>query len=419
MNTPPAPDRLTAPASFDYEAQTADGLVMRGRIEAADSQTALWRLTALGLRVLSVGPAPVAPPRDAATGAPLNAARFRLLHEQLASITASGLPLERGLRLMGRELGDKNLASALDSIAAALEAGRPIDQAFESCSARLPPGYAALIRAGANTGQLPGLLLGLSQHLDLVQRMRQTMWRALAYPLVVLLASAVVMGVLGRWITPVLRQALADLNTWSHVELPWWSQGVYGLAESMPLILALAAILAGLAAAGLTASMRNPVKRAICERAMLAIPLLGAAIRCSLLARWCDAMRLAVASRLDLPGAIDLAGQATGSAALIEDGRGLKVAHQVGQPLAQAAHLRVVTPLVLAAIETAMHAGGLEAMLLTLRDLYRTQAEQRLAMFAAVARPASLAVLGLLLAAVIASILWPLITLLEFFGGLP
>lgn len=407
------PDQPAESRSFEYEAQTADGAALSGVITAADGEQAQWRLAAMGLRVLRIGPVKEKSP--VRIGA-IKPAEFRMVHQQLASLTSAGLPLERGLRLMGRELRSSKLAATLDAIAWELEAGRPLHEAFEKHAGQLPAGYGQLIQAGVQCGNLPGMLLGLSQHMDLVQRLRQTLWRAAGYPLAVLAGAAAVLTFIGLKITPVIRQALVEGNF--HVErLPSISRRVFALAESMPVLLAVGAGLMIVAAATVIWMRRSAQGRAHLERALLRIPLVNNVIRCLLLARWCDAMRLAIEAKLDLPAAMELAGRAADSPALIADASGLTVAHQVGQPLGQVAHLQVVTPLVICSFETAMAGGDLPSMLVTLRDLYRAQTEHRLSLLAALLKPASLIALGLLLAVVMTGLFKPLITLIQSFSG--
>ena len=399
--------------SFEYEAQTADGLALSGVITAADGEQAQWRLAAMGLRVLRLASAAEKP---VARGSAIGAAEFRIIHEQLASLTAAGLPLERGLRLMGRELRSPRLAATLDAIAAELEAGRPLAEAFEKFAGRLPAGYGPLIAAGAQSGNLPAMLLGLSQHMDLVQRLRQTLWRTLSYPLAIVAGAAAVLTFIGIKITPVIRQAFTEVG-YVQGRLPAISRVVFAVAESMPMILLMIGMLGAAAAIGCVAHRRTPEGRAQLERFVLRIPLVNRVVQCLLMARWCDAVRLGVEAKLDLPAAMELAGRAADSPALIADGRGLMVAHQVGQPLGGVVHLQVITPLAISAIQTALQGGDLPAMLLTMRDLYRAQTEHRMALLSAVFKPVALIVLGMTLAVVMTGLFKPIVSLIQTAGG--
>src|SRR5436305_728989 len=182
----------TATAIFSYQAQTDEGLRLSGTIDAGDAESAMERLQALRLRVVELSPA--APVR----GKAIRGDAFLAFNQQLAQLTAAGLPVEQGLRLIAADVRSGRLARTIRQVAEELERGVPLA------------------------------------------------WQ-------------------------VLR-----------------STGREG---------------------------------GIVERLVMPLPLVGPVLRFALVARWCDAARLAVSAGLDLPAAIEMAADATGSKGLAEDGR--------------------------------------------------------------------------------------------------
>src|SRR5205823_1068235 len=81
---------------FAYRAQSLDGQPLSGTIDAASADQARERLESLRLRVLELGPAT---PAAAAPGVrALRGDDFITFNQQLAHLTAAGLPMEQGLR---------------------------------------------------------------------------------------------------------------------------------------------------------------------------------------------------------------------------------------------------------------------------------------------------------------------------------
>ena len=112
---------------------------------------------------------------------------------------------------------------------------------------------------------------------------------------------------------------------------------------------------------------------------MLPLPLIGPVLRRNLIARWCDAVRLGVEAGLDLPRAIELAGEAVASPRLKRDGDELIGALSSGKtPDAVIGSTRLLPATVPAAMTLAAQNSDLPRTLATLSEMYQQQAETRL-----------------------------------------
>ena len=79
-------------ATFQYDALTSAGRLMKGTIEAGTQQEAAETLQQMQLNVSSVEAAKPQKPKTS-----IGRNEFLLFNQQLASITKAGIPLERGL----------------------------------------------------------------------------------------------------------------------------------------------------------------------------------------------------------------------------------------------------------------------------------------------------------------------------------
>src|ERR1043165_6288520 len=142
--------------NFAYQAQTVEGQPISGTIEATDFEHATRLLQALRLRVLSLEPEPVAPRPK-----PLRGEDFSIFNQQLAQLTAAGLPVEHGLRLIAQDMRSGRLAETIRQVAEELERGTPMGEAFEKYHTHFPPLYGKLVEAGVRSNNLPAMLLNL------------------------------------------------------------------------------------------------------------------------------------------------------------------------------------------------------------------------------------------------------------------
>jgi type IV pilus assembly protein PilC len=414
------PDPPPPTGTFAYEAQSADGRTYRGTLDAAAITAAAEQLQSLQLRVTRLEPAE--PPRRRMA---LGEDDFLFVNRQLSHLTAGGLPMEKGLRLIAGEL-PRRQARAVGAIAADLEAGAPIGDAFAGRGTTFPPMYGRLLEAGVRANNLPGVLLSLGRHIEMLQRLRAAVWRAAAYPLMVALALLAVLVFIWGYIMPRLgpltggiaatppgwyiwpppaTSKMPDLSL-----LPPVARGVsYAIMGLLAVVLALAAVVVLLG--------RAPVGRRMLEPVLRPLPVVGPVVRWNRVARWCDALHLGVSSGLDLPAALALAGEAVDSNDARSDTEDLVAAVQAGRGLDPAPPLRLLPPMVPAALALGIDQNDLPAAAATLARMYREQAEVRLAIVPQVLSPVLLLLIAGCVGLAVASALLPMVVLLHDLSG--
>jgi type II secretory pathway component PulF len=394
--------------TFAYRAQSIDGQPLSGTIDAESADHARARLESLRLRVLDLEPA--------ATGQaarPLRGEDFLTFNQQLAHLTAAGLPLEHGLRLIAQDMRRGRVANTIRQIADELEKGVPLGQAFEKHASQFPPAYGRLIDAGVKTNNLSGMLLNLGEHLRTLSQLRAALWRALAYPLVVFVALCCVVAFLGGWVFPQFSDVYRIWGT----QLPWATQflldhgrtiaGVFlGLAVLVVALIVLARVLR---MTGRQGWLRDAVG--------LRLPLVGPVIGRSLVSRWCDAVRLGVTGGMDLPRAMRTAADAVGSERLRRDAERMSAKLEAGQPITAGESFDVLPATVPAAIDLSSEHGGLAPTLGTLSQMYQQQAQTRVGLIPAVLTPLLLTLLTGVIGFIILAMFLPFVNLMGALTG--
>ncbi|HSU67438.1 MAG TPA: type II secretion system F family protein, partial [Tepidisphaeraceae bacterium] len=325
---PPLPPPQSVPQglTFEYDAQTPEGERLTGHIEAADGEQALLLLKAMHLRVVEVSPTPTPSP-----GKPIHGQDFAAFNQQLAQLAAAGLPIEQGLRLIAADLRRGRLARTVEQLAAELEKGTPLDQAFHRMGNQFPPLYGRLIAAGVKSGNLSAVLLNLGRHLETVARLKNVLWRTISYPLFVLIALGFLLVFLGIAVLPQFQNMYAAYGQVIHgygsdapqFVLPWPTALLIGLSRAAPVLLVLLITIVLIGPIVWAILRRTGRADAVVERLVIPMPLIGPVLRSNLVARWCDAARLGVEAGLDLPAAFQLAADATGSPRLSKDSTAL------------------------------------------------------------------------------------------------
>src|SRR4030042_7165687 len=172
-------------ATFEYSATTVSDRLMKGVIEAGSVQEATELLEQMRLKVNSLEKARPERPKT-----PIARTEFLLFNQQLASLTKAGIPLERGLRELSKDVASRPMRNLIDSVAADLEAGVSIERAFEKRKQYFPPLYGRILKAGVETGRLSEMLTSLNRHLETGNLTRRIVFEGVTYPLIVLSMGA-------------------------------------------------------------------------------------------------------------------------------------------------------------------------------------------------------------------------------------
>ena len=407
--------------SFGYRATLDSGRELSGTLNAADQAAALSVLTSLQLKVLELWPAG-APARTR----PLGAEDFKSFNQQLALLIKSGLPLETGLQLLTADAPRGRRPNALAHISADLQAGLTLPQAVEKHRAEFPPDYALLLDAGIRTSNLSQVLVNLGNHLDLRQKFRDSLFRALAYPICVIAALLAVMMFTGLKVFPYFQSFIQQWMTTSREHLfygirtphmPLLTRAILYCGVHAPAFVALIVAVVVLILGFWLVFRKRPVMLHVQDWVALHIPVLGPTLRAGFVARWCDALRIGVVSGLDLPQAIELANSVTASPALTADGVRMNQAMSRGLPLHQTPPGRMLPASVAATIQSGIAGNNLPETLTVLSEGYTREAQARIAIAPAIVTPVVLLFIGVMVFTLIYAMALPLLQLLKGVGG--
>jgi type IV pilus assembly protein PilC len=388
---------------FHYEAQAPGGEALSGELMAESAARARLLLDEANLRVLTLEAQP------ATRGKRLTGMDFLAFNQQLAQLTAVGLPVHSGLRLIAADMRSSRLQRSVQAVADDLESGRSLSEAFERHRDQFPPLYAQLIAAGVKANRLPDVLMNLGRHLELVHRVRTSIWRAAAYPMVVLGALLLVLLFLGVYIVPTFAEIFEDFDT----VLPWLTSLVVRAADftipvvgtllGLVLLVPLLAVVAQLTGTGAWMT----------DHLAMRLPLIGPVLRRNVAARWANALQLGVRAGLDLPRAIDLAGDTVQSLRAQEDGQKLARTIAEGRSISDHPPLDVLPAAVPAAIELGSRRHDLAALLGDIAVMYEQQTQLRLAAMEAMLGPILLIFIGCLIGTVVMALFMPLVALTQ------
>ncbi len=375
-------------ATFEYNALTSAGRLMKGTLEAGSREEADELLRQMQLSVNSVEKAKPERPKTA-----IGRSEFVLFNQQLASITKAGIPLERGLRELTRDVHSRSMRRLVDAIAADLEKGIGIEQAFERRQKHFPPLYGRILKAGVETGRLSEMLTSLNRHLEMANQTRRIIFEAISYPAVILVLAAVILTGVFTFIIPHFGAVLTEMT--DARSLPKLTQLFLGMARNVgPFWLTVGCIIAAIIVlfALLSAS---PAGRRFKESLFLSIPVVGRVYHSSVLSRMAEAMAIMVAAGCDMPVSLRLSSGATGSEKLILESEVLAGQIEQGANILEAGQFcRMIPRLFLYSVQLGAQRNELQDNLYSLGQMYAEQARCGQARLQAVLLPVMLIAVG-------------------------
>jgi type II secretory pathway component PulF len=390
-------------ATFEYNALTAAGRLMKGTIEAGTCEEAGKLLSQMQLTVNSVEKAKAEKPKTA-----VGRNEFMLFNQQLVSLTKAGIPLERGLRELSNDVGSKSMRKLIDAVASDLEAGVKIEEAFEKRQKAFPPLYGRILKAGVETGRLSEMLTSLNRHLEMANQTRRIIFEAMAYPAVVLTLGSIIVTFIFLFLIPQFTSILTEMTEGKR--LPKLTQLFLSMAENVvPFWIAVGFIVAAIVF--LVASLSTfSAGRRFKESLFMKIPVIGRVYHSSVLSRMAEAMAMMVAAGCDMPACLRLAAGTTGSEKIVLESEILARGVEQGTNILEAGQFcRIIPRLFLYSIQLGAQRNELQDNLYSLGQMYAEQARCGQGRLQAVLLPIMLIVVGGILAMAILAMFLPMI----------
>ena len=261
---------------------------------------------------------------------PLSAGDAAELAARVAELANAGLPLAPGLRAAAAELPNSRLAVALTRLAAALERGESLEQALAAEQGSLPSHLQALVAAGVRSGKLGLVLEEFVRFRQIADETRRSVWRALAYPMLLVLLLAGVVLLYFAYLVPGLMKLEESGGRPSSlragVEVSRWLADHSERLLVGAIAVALASVLSVYAAPQL---FRRVLNRA---------PLFGALWRFAGLAEWAELLRILLSNDVPMPEALRLSAAGIRDADLANGVNRAALRVEAGARLSDAVH---------------------------------------------------------------------------------
>lgn len=329
-----------------------------------------------------------------------------LFAKHLAIMTKAGMPLLNSLLLIQKQTRSKSFMTILKQVIIDVDNGQFLSTSMEQYRGVFGDLFINVIRVGEASGTLVENLNYLALELSKQQELRRKIKGALMYPLIILLATLGIVGVLIFLVFPKIMPVFASLN----LQLPLPTRILIGtnvfFLNYWPFILAGGIM----AAVGFWGLLRVRGFRKFLHRAFLYIPILGGVIRNVNMANFARTFGVLLKSGVKIVESMTIASRTLSNLvyeeelqrAAIEITKGGQISHYLNQ------HQNLFPLMLSQMIEVGENTGNLSETLLYISEYYEAEVNAVTKNLTNILEPFLLIFMGLMVGFVAIAIIMPI-----------
>jgi type IV pilus assembly protein PilC len=231
------------------------------------------------------------------------------LSRQLSAFLRAGIPILEAIDVISQESGKQGTRRVLDAINEDLRAGERFSDAIDRHPRDFPEWYRGILRSAELTGHLDEVLDQLSTYLERDVEARRKIQQAMIYPAIVFVMALGTVIVLSFYVLPKFEDFFASLDASLPLATRMLLGGTRFLGHWWWLIAGGFSALVGAAVLG-TRVRRG---RYVWHRVVLALPVIGPAVRYAKIERFTRLMASLVDAGVPLPAAMTVATNSLGN----------------------------------------------------------------------------------------------------------
>ncbi|MBQ7502164.1 type II secretion system F family protein [bacterium] len=319
---------------------------------------------------------------------------------QLAALLKSGIPMDEALGSLAESAESPKMRKALARVQVRLREGESLSGSLTE-DAIFPPMLVRMVGAGEEAGQPGEILDRYARFLQDEIEHKRTLQSALAYPIVLVTLSIILLISLVMFLTPVIQEMYDSTGN----ELPAITQMMV-MTGNFLRSWGLTVLIGGAAAVWCILKLIPDVSK---DNFKMNAPLLGRMVRAGLLSRWARTLALLQGSGVPLVRSLQMSREVVDNEALDRELRGVETAVERGDGLSNSlARVHLIPPLLQQFLRTGEKTGNLEEMLISAASFYERELVRRRQTMIRWLEPALIVFMGFVVGLLVISALLPL-----------
>ncbi|MGC8735976.1 MAG: type II secretion system F family protein [Dissulfurimicrobium sp.] len=400
---------------YIWEGISITGEKKRGELEAVDE-----RAVRITLRRQRIKPSKIhTKPKDLFKDINLLKPKIKtkdivIFTRQLSTMIDAGLPLVQGIDVLAEQQKNKTFKSMLRQIKTDVEGGSTFADALKRHPRHFDNLYTNMVAAGEVGGVLDEVMNRLAVYMEKSQRLKRKVKSALAYPIIVLGISVVVLAIILIFVIPVFEKMFAE----SGQALPLPTQMVIALSnfvKSYFLVIAAAVAFFVFLFKKFYSTSKG---RLLIDKTLLRMPVFGPLIKKVAVAKLTRTLGTLISSGVPIIDALNVAAGTAGNR-LIEDAiynvrMSISEGRTIAQPLQEAG---IFPNMVVQMISVGETTGALEQMLGKVADFYDEEVDAAVDALTSMIEPFMIVFLGGTIGSIIIAMYLPIFKMASVVGS--
>ncbi|MEZ5940847.1 MAG: type II secretion system F family protein [Planctomycetaceae bacterium] len=329
---------------------------------------------------------------------------------QLSTLQDAGLPILRSLRILENQDKPGPLKNALIGVIEDIESGNTLSEAMAKQPKAFDNLYVNMVKAGEAGGALEIILQRLAEFKERSMSLRRKVQGAMIYPCAVITVATLIVGFIMYWIIPKFKDIFIGFG----VELPQITQILIDTSDLVVKYWFLIPVIPFSMWLLIKIIKKNKTGAYIIDRIALKIPILGAIIGKSTVARTCRTLGTLIASGVPILEALSIARDTAGNEVFRKAFDHIHASIREGETMAvPLRETRIVDDLVVNMVDVGEETGALDNMLYKVADVYDEEVSVLVESLVSLLEPIMVVVLGLIVGFIVIALFMPLVKLLN------
>jgi type IV pilus assembly protein PilC len=402
--------------NFKYVAYSKEGKEVKGTIEAADKDEAVYKLKEEGQMVVSVD-------KGSALDQDLNLSfgkkkastrDLSVFCRQFVSISTAGVAIVDALEMLGDQTENKALQEAIYNVKASVQKGDTLANSMRQQDGIFPPMMVNMVEAGESSGSLEVAFERMAIQFEKSTKIKSLVKKSMIYPIaltVIVIGVVVVMMIL---VIPTFSDMYADMGQ----ELPAITRFVVALSDFIVgkwYILIAVIVVAVIAIKAFVATDTGKYVKADLGMKM---PIFGKLTVKSASAQFARNLSTLTAAGISMVDALEIVAKTMSNLRFKDAVLEAKEKVTQGRPLSEPLKASAVFPnMIIHMIGIGEETGNMDDMLITAATYYEEEVEVATEQVSAVIEPLLIVVMAGIVGTIIMAVLIPMFGMYDIAGG--
>ncbi len=399
-------------ATFGYKGRRRDGSEVSGQLDADSATLAASQLSAEGITPITIKAAAVKVKQKSSSQEvqlkflqKISIDELIMFSRQMFSLTKAGVPITRAMRGLANTVKNPLLIETLGALADDLEKGHALSSALAKHPKVFSELYISMVHVGENTGQLDDSFKQMAAYLELERQTIKNVKQATRYPIFVLIAIAIAIGIINVFVIPAFKSVFASfggampwqtkmLITVSDFTVNWWHTMLAGLIVIVFLFVRW---------------KRTESGCRIWDRRKLKFPIIGQIFYKTVLGRFSRTFSIVLKAGVPIEQGLSIVSNAVGNKYIGEKVIGMRKGIERGESFTQTAYqTEMFSPLVMQMLAVGEETGRVDQMLEEAAGFYEQEIEYDLKNLTSAIEPILIVAIGAMVLVLALGVFLPL-----------